>query len=119
MVPGQTGLGQQSHRVELGEHGLKSFLKIDPQQIVMLQHPDPAQQAHVEGPFVRAGPDGMEKPGEAGGLRIERSRGGKCFGPGAKLILGACKGRPLPRMPAQTKVFADGSAQFHVALIRW
>ena len=49
VVPGQAGLGQQGHGVELGKHGLKGFLEIKPQQVVVLQHADPAQQAHVEG----------------------------------------------------------------------
>jgi hypothetical protein len=119
MVPGQAGFRQQSHGVEPGEHGLKGFLKIQAQQIVVLQHTDPAQQAHVEGAFAGAGPNGMEEADEAGGLRIKSSGGGKRPGAGAKLVLGASEGGPLPRMPAQTKVLSDGSAQFHVALIRW
>ena len=95
-MPGQAGLGQQSHRIEPGEHGLKSFLKIEPQQIIMLQHADPAQQAHVEGAFARSGPNGTEKAGEGGGLGIESGRGRECFGAGAELVLSASKGGPLP-----------------------
>ena len=53
---------------------LKGFLKIQAQQIVVLQHPNPAQQAHIEGAFAGAGPNGMEEAGEAGGLRIQSGR---------------------------------------------
>src|SRR5579859_5525283 len=59
----------------------------------------------------------MEKTGEAHGLRIQGGGRGKCFGPRAQLIFHPSKSRPVPRMPAQTQILADGSAQFHLAFI--
>jgi len=110
MVLRQARFGQQAHGVEPGEHGLKGLLKIQAQQIVVLQHPDPAEQAHVKSPFAGTGPNGMEEADEAGGLRIKGGRGGKRFGAGAKLILGASEGGPVPGMAAQAKVFLNGPA---------
>jgi hypothetical protein len=52
----------------------------------------------------------MEEADETGGLRIERPGGGKGFAAGAKLILGASEGGPVPGMAAQAKVFLDGSS---------
>jgi len=48
MMPRHTRLRQYGHRIELGNHRLKCFLKVEPQQIVMLHHEQPTQQAHVE-----------------------------------------------------------------------
>jgi hypothetical protein len=52
----------------------------------------------------------MEEADKAGGLRIKSCRGGKRFGAGAKLILDASEGGPVPGMAAQAKIFLDGSA---------
>jgi len=57
----------------------------------------------------------MEKAGETNGARVQGAGGGKGSCPRAQLVFGTSKRRPLARMPAQTK-FADGSAQFHLAL---
>jgi hypothetical protein len=61
----------------------------------------------------------MEEADEAGGLRIKSGGGGKGFGAGAKLVLDASEGGPVPGMAAQAKVFLDGSAWSHGALTRW
>jgi hypothetical protein len=119
MMLGQAGFRQQRHGVEPGEHGLKGFLKIEAQQIVVLQHTDPAEQADVECPLARSGPNETEEAGEAGSLRINASRGGKGPGAGTKFVLCAGEGGPLLRMLTQAKVLSDGSTQSHVALVRW
>jgi hypothetical protein len=98
---------------------LTGFLKVEAQQIVVLQHTDPAKQADIEGPLARARPNEAEETGETCGLRINASRGGKGPGAGTKLVLCASEGGPLARMLTQAKVLPDGSAQFHIALIRW
>ena len=110
MVPGQAGFSQQSHGVELVEHGLEGFLKIQAQLVVVLQHTYPGQQSHIEGALARAGPNGVKETDEGVALRIQVGRRGKRFCSGAKLVLGACEGRSPLRMPAQTKVLSDRSA---------
>lgn len=95
MMLGQAGLCQQRHGVEAAEHRLKGFLKVEAQQIVVLQHTDPAKQADVECPLARAGPNEAEEAGEAGSLRINAGRGGKCPGTGTKFILCASEGGAL------------------------
>jgi hypothetical protein len=117
VVPGESGLGQQGHGVELGKHGLQGFLEVQAKQIVVLQHTNPTQQPNIEGAFAGTGPDGMKEAAKGGGLRFQGGRSSEGFRPRAQLILGARERRPLPRMPAQTEVLANGPSQFHLGAL--